>query len=630
MEALANMDYKLIVVGGGHAGLEAAFAGAHMGLETLLISLNIKKMGNMPCNPSIGGSAKGIVVREIDALGGMMGKVADHHYLQMKMLNTGKGLGVQCLRSQQDKLEYPEYFQSLALSTPHLTVIEGEVVNLLHTDKKVTGVILKDGKEFSSEAVILTTGTYMDSFIFQGHNKIQAGPDGENPSIGLSENLRKMGIETYRLKTGTPPRIKKESIDFTKASPQPGTKGNLAFSYETDKFIPLEDQELCYLIYTTPLTHKIIRDNLDNTALYSGLFKGAGPRYCPSIESKVMTFVDKDRHQLFLEPESRYTNSIYLQGFSTSMATDIQEDMVHSLPGFEHAEFLKYAYAIEYDAIKTFEYDSSLEIKKWPGLYIAGQICGTSGYEEAAGLGLLAGINASLKILGKEPLILRRDQSYIGVMIDDLVTKGTEEPYRLLSSRAEFRLLLRHDNADIRLTEIGHKIGLIDEKRYQKFLKKVENIQKITGILESTYLGKRKTVEDYLTSLGFNELKGGVLASEILKRPNVEYNKIKEFIPGLKGLEIDEQTVEEIEVIEKYEGYIVKQKHEAEAMHKLEEMMVPENIDYIHMDGLRLEARQKLDQVRPLTIGQASRVAGVNPADVSMLILNIKKERKHD
>lgn len=624
------MDYKIIVVGGGHAGLEAAFAGAHMGLETLLVSLNIKKMGNMPCNPSIGGSAKGIVVREIDALGGMMGKVADHHYLQMKMLNTGKGPGVQCLRSQQDKLEYPEYFQSLALNTPHLTVIEGEVVDLLHDKHQVTGVILKDGRQYTSDAVILTTGTYMDSYIFQGHNKIQAGPDGENPSIGLSENLRKMGIETYRLKTGTPPRIKKESIDFSKAAIQPGTKGNLAFSYETDKFIPLEEQELCYLIYTTPLTHKIIKDNLDNTALYSGLFKGVGPRYCPSIESKVMTFVDKDRHQLFLEPESRYTNSIYLQGFSTSMATDIQEDMVHSLPGFEHAEFLKYAYAIEYDAIRTYEYDSTLEIKKWPGLYIAGQICGTSGYEEAAGLGLLAGINAGLKILNKEPLILRRDQSYIGVMIDDLVTKGTEEPYRLLSSRAEFRLLLRHDNADLRLTEIGHKIGLISENRYQKFLKKIENIQKVTSILECTYLGKRKAIEEYMISLGFNELKGGVLASEILKRPNVEYNRIKEFIPTLKDLELDEQTVEEIEIIGKYEGYIVKQKHEAEAMHKLEEMIIPENIDYLHMDGLRLEARQKLDQVRPLTIGQASRVSGVNPADVSMLILNVKKERKHD
>ena len=623
------MDYQVIVVGGGHAGLEASFASAHMGLETLLVSLNIKKMGNMPCNPSIGGSAKGIVVREIDALGGMMGKVADHHYLQMKMLNTGKGPGVQCLRSQQDKLEYPEYFQSLALNTEHLTVVEGEVIDLLHDDKKVTGVILKDGREFSSNAVILTTGTYMDSYIFQGHNKIQAGPDGENPSIGLSENLRKMGLETYRLKTGTPPRIKKESIDFSKASPQPGTDGHLAFSYETDHFIPLEDQELCYLIYTTPLTHKIIKDNLDSTALFSGIVTGVGPRYCPSIESKVMTFVDKDRHQLFLEPESRYTNSIYLQGFSTSMSTEIQEDMVRSLPGFEHAEFLKYAYAIEYDAIKTFEYDSTLEIKKWPGLYIAGQICGTSGYEEAAGLGLIAGINASLKILGKDPLILKRDQSYIGVMIDDLVTKGTEEPYRLLSSRAEFRLLLRHDNADLRLTEIGYKIGLIDEKRYQNFVKKVENIKFVTSVLESTYLGKRKEIESYLTSLGFNELKGGVLASEILKRPNVTYNKIKEFIPQLKDLDLDEQTIYEIEVIEKYEGYIEKQKHEAQSMRKLEEMIIPNDIDYLNMNGLRLEARQKLDKIRPLTIGQASRVSGVNPSDVSMLILNVKKIRNN-
>ena len=423
------MDYQIIVVGGGHAGLEAAFSAAHLGMKTLLISLNLKMMGNMPCNPSIGGSAKGIVVREIDALGGMMGIAADHHYLQMKMLNTGKGPGVQCLRAQQDKLEYPSYLQELAKNTANLSLKEGEVIELLHDDKKVTGVVLKGGERITSDAVILSTGTYMDSYIFCGHNKTSAGPDGEKPSIGLSECLRKMGVETYRLKTGTPPRIKKDSIDFSKAKIEPGTPGKLAFSYMTKEFIPFEEQELCHLIYTNKTTHDIIREHLDETALYSGNIVGVGPRYCPSIESKIMTFKDKERHQLFLEPESRYTDSIYLQGFSTSMSEEVQELMVRSLPGFEKAVFLKYAYAIEYDAIRTEEYGLSLEIKKWPGLFIAGQICGTSGYEEAAALGLIAGINASNKLKGKDPLVLRRDQSYIGVMIDDLVTKGTEVPF---------------------------------------------------------------------------------------------------------------------------------------------------------------------------------------------------------
>ena len=620
------MDYSVIVVGGGHAGLEAAFASAHMGEETLLVTLNIKMMGNMPCNPSIGGSAKGIVVREIDALGGMMGKAADHHYLQMKMLNTGKGPGVQCLRAQQDKLEYPKYLQDLALSTPHLTVVEGEVVSLLNDDKHVYGVKLADGREYTAKAVILTTGTYMECAIFRGHVAKEEGPDGQKPSKGLSPYLREMGIETIRLKTGTPPRIKRDSIDFSKAQKEPGTRGNLAFSFETEEFIPLEEQELCYLIYTNETTHQIIKDNLDNTALYSGLVTGTGPRYCPSIESKVMTFVDKSRHQLFLEPESRYTDSIYLQGFSTSMSEEIQEKMVRSLPGFENAVFLKYAYAIEYDAIKTFEYDATLETRKYSGLYIAGQICGTSGYEEAAGLGLIAGINAVLKIRGEEPLILRRDQSYIGVMIDDLVTKGTEEPYRLLSSRAEYRLILRHDNADLRLTEIGHKLGLISEERYQKFLTKKDNINKVTSILETTFLGKKKDLENYLSSLGYNELKGGILASELLKRPNVKYREIAQFIEELHGFSLDDFTVEEIEIIEKYEGYIIKQKREAENHIKLEEMKIPSDFDYMNMDGLRLEARQKLDKFRPLTIGQASRVSGVNPSDVSILILNVRKK----
>ena len=621
------MDYEVIVVGGGHAGLEAAFACAHMGHETLLLTINIKKMGNMPCNPSIGGSAKGIVVREIDALGGMMGKAADHHYLQMKMLNTGKGPGVQCLRAQQDKLEYPDYLQSLALNTEHLTVKEETVVSLLHDDTHVFGVKTDKGNEYTAKAVILTTGTYMESKIFRGNVVLEEGPDGEKPSKGLSPYLRTMGIKTTRFKTGTPPRIKNSSIDYSKGTVQPGTRGKYAFSYETTEFIPVEEQIPCYLIYTTPKTHEIIRNHLKDSAMYSGLITGVGPRYCPSIESKIVNFADKERHQLFLEPESRYTDSIYIQGFSTSMPNEVQEEMVRSLPGFEKAEFLKYAYAIEYDLIVPEEYGPTLEIKKWPGLYIGGQICGTSGYEEAAGLGLMAGINACLKLEGKEPLILRRDQAYIGVMIDDLVTKGTLEPYRLMSSRAEFRLLLRHDNADLRLTEIGHNVGLISEQRYQRFLDKKANIKAVCDILQKVYLGKRKEVEDYLTSLGFNELKGGVQAFEILKRPNVKYREIAEFIPDLKSFSLDDDTVEEIEIIAKYEGYIVKQIKEAEAMVKLEEMKIPEGVDYLNMDGLALEARSKLNDVRPLTIGQASRISGVNPADISILIMNLKKRK---
>ena len=620
------MDYEVIVVGGGHAGLEAAFACAHMGHKTLLCTINFKKMGNMPCNPSIGGSAKGIVVREIDALGGMMGKAADHHYLQMKMLNTGKGPGVQCLRAQQDKLEYPDYLQQLALKTENLTVKEETVVSLLHDDKHVFGVKTELGNEYTAKAVILTTGTYMESKIFRGSEVLDEGPDGEKPSKGLSPYLRSMGIETTRFKTGTPPRIKADSIDFTKGSIQPGTKGRLGFSYETTEFIPVEEQIPCYLIYTTPHTHDIIREHLGESAMYGGLITGVGPRYCPSIESKIVNFADKERHQLFLEPESRYTDSIYVQGFSTSMPRNVQEEMVRSLPGFENAIFLKYAYAIEYDLIVPEEYGPTLELKKWPGLYIGGQICGTSGYEEAAGLGLMAGINASLKIEGKEPLILRRDQSYIGVMIDDLVTKGTLEPYRLMSSRAEFRLLLRHDNADLRLTEIGHNVGLIKEERYSKFLLKKSNIEKVIEILKAHYLGKKKEVEEYLTSLGYSELKGGVQAFELLKRLNVKYTEIAKFIPELEGFSLDEQTIEEIEIIAKYEGYIIKQIKEAEGMAKLDAMKIPNDFDFLNMDGLALEARSKLNKIRPLTIGQASRISGVNPADISILILNIKRK----
>ena len=619
------MDYDVIVVGGGHAGVEASYAAARLGVKTLLITLNIKMIANMPCNPSIGGSAKGIVVREIDALGGLMGIAADNDYLQMKMLNTGKGPGVQCLRAQEDKYTYPHYIQEFLLHTPNLEVIEGQVTGLIYEKDTVSGVFLDDGRRFTSKAVVLATGTYMESKILRGHRAISGGPDGEKPSIGLSKFLASMGLEIFRLKTGTPPRIKKSSIDFSVAKIQDGMEGNYAFSYLTERFTPLKDQLPCYLIYTNQKTHEIIKNNLDKTATYNGLQTGVGPRYCPSIESKVMTFIDKERHQLFLEPEFRDGESIYLQGFSTAMDEETQVEMVHSLKGMEKAEFLKYAYAIEYDAIRTYEFDSTLKIKKYNGLYIAGQICGTSGYEEAGGLGLVAGVNAAHYVLGREKFILKRNESYIGVMIDDLVTKGTDEPYRLLSSRAEYRLLLRHDNADLRLTEKAHKLGLIDENRYQKFVSKNEKIAKALDILEVTHLGTSKATSDYLMSKGLEPLTAGVSAKEFLRRPGVTFDVVSDLVPELKELELDYIGVNQLEVSVKYEGYIKREIKEAESFSKFEEFNIPEDVDYLNMHGLALEARQKLNKVRPLTIGQASRISGVNPSDVSILIMNLKK-----
>mgnify|MGYP002516225662 FL=1 len=619
------LSYDVIVVGGGHAGMEAAMASAHMGAKTLLLSLNIKMMSNMPCNPSIGGSAKGIVVREVDALGGMMGIGADHEYLQMKMLNTGKGPGVQCLRAQADKRTYPAYMQSLALNCENLTVKEGMVTEILHDDHHVFGVKLSDGTSYESKAVILTTGTYMESQILVGHTSRSAGPDGEKPSLGLSPYLASMGIRLFRLKTGTPPRIQTDSIDFSKAEPQYGTPGNLAFSYTTHTFKPLEEQVPCYLIYTTPETHRIIQENLKESAMYGGMVHGIGPRYCPSIEDKIVRFKDKPRHQLFLEPESLQMNSTYLQGFSTSMPEWVQEKMIRSLPGLENCKILKYAYAIEYDAIEPTQFDSSLMIKAWPGLYGAGQIVGTSGYEEAAGLGIMAGINAVLRIREQEPFVLRRDEAYIGVMIDDLVTKGTKEPYRLLSSRAEYRLLLRHDNADLRLTEYGHQLGLISEERYQKFVDKKKAIEQILKILHETYLGTGKELENYLVSIGYEPLKGGILALELLRRPNVSYLGLKPFIHELDDIELDEEGIHQLEIMVKYEGYIEKQKKEALELQKWEAIKLPEDLDYLHMDGLALEARQKLHDIHPRTLSQASRISGVNPADIAILLMMIKR-----
>lgn len=625
---MIKKHYDIIVVGGGHAGCEAALACAKRGDSTLLITLNIKMCANMPCNPSIGGSAKGIVVREIDALGGSMGKVCDGEYLQMKMLNTKKGPGVQCLRAQADKHRYPHAMQEVLLSQPHLDVLEEEVKEILHDEARILGVKVSNGDEYGAKAVVLSTGTYMNSEILRGHHKFSGGPDGEKPSVGLSDNLASMGIKLQRLKTGTPQRIAKESIDHSKTLIQYGNVEDQAFSYETTKFLPLSKQIPCYLIYTTPETHQIINEHLGESAMYGGIVKGVGPRYCPSIEDKIVRFSDKPRHQLFLEPESFDDNSIYLQGFSTSMPENVQDLMVRSLPGLENAVILKYAYAIEYDALETNEYDERLMVKKWPGLFISGQICGTSGYEEAAGLGLMAGINASLFVRGEEPFILKRDESYIGVMIDDLITKGTKEPYRLLSSRAEYRLLLRSDNADMRLTDYGYKYGLISEERYQKFTKKRETINKLTEILTKTFLGETSRVNEYLVSLGYDKLTSGVSAKDILKRNDVTYHDLKKYLDIPEELELDHLGEIELEVALKYEGYIESEKKEAQKIRKLETVSLTFIEDYSSLDGLRLEARQKLNLVKPSTLGQASRISGVNPSDISSLILILKREHK--
>lgn len=620
-----NYDYDVIVVGGGHAGVEACLACANRGFNTLLITLNINMISNMPCNPSIGGSAKGIVVREIDALGGFMGKAADHEYLQMKMLNTKKGPGVQCLRAQADKKRYPHFIQEHLKNTHNLTLLEDQVCEILHDKNKVFGVKTLQNSTIFSKTVILATGTYMNSEILVGHKKYSGGPDGEKPATYISSSLREMDIKLIRLKTGTPQRIKKESIDFSKAEIQLGNVDDEGFSYVDHDFIPIDKQIPCYLIYTTSETHEIIRDNLDKSAMYGGMVHGVGPRYCPSIEDKIVRFSDKPRHQLFLEPESYDTNSIYLQGFSTSMPEDIQEKMVHSLPGLENAEILKYAYAIEYDALDPTQFNTSLMVKKWPGLFICGQICGTSGYEEAAGLGLMAGINAGNFILNKEPFILRRDEAYIGVMIDDLITKGTKEPYRLLSSRAEYRLLLRHDNADLRLTEYGYELGLIEEDRYQEFAKKRENITKIIEFLSKLNVGKTSKVNTYLENIGFDRLENGVRAIDILKRNGVEYSDLKHYLDIPNELKIDSYGEKQLSIQVKYDGYIQGERKEAEKLKKLEAIKLPSNFDYSKLNGLALEARQKFNAIQPENIGQASRISGVNPSDINALILHIKK-----
>lgn len=618
------MEYEIIVVGGGHAGCEASLASARKNHKTLLITGNIKNIADMPCNPSIGGSAKGIVVREIDALGGEMGVNADKGQIQIKMLNSGKGPAVQALRAQGDKVTYPKEMLKTLSSTPNLEIKESLVEDLIVENSKIKGVILENGEKIYAQAVILTTGTYLKADILVGDTRTRQGPHGERPSMHLSDNLEKLGFKIIRLKTGTPQRIDKNTIDFTKTREEKGDNKLLSFSFDRKPQYKIEDQISCHLIYTTPETHKIIRDNLHKASMYGGLddIKGVGPRYCPSIEDKVVRFADKEKHQLFLEPESLYYDDIYLQGFSTSMPHDVQELMVHSLPGLENAKILKYAYAIEYDAIYPTQLKQSLETKLIDGLYTAGQINGTSGYEEAACQGLIAGINASLKLEGKEPLILKRNEAYIGVLIDDLVTKGVRDPYRLLTSRAEYRLLLRNDNADLRLREIGHNVGLIDEDRYQKFLNKKEKIKELKELLQNNKLNPNAEVNEFLTSINSAILKDGITFYNLLRRPEIDMNIVKKYL----DIDYSEEVIEEVEIEIKYEGYIVKALKEAEKLNNLENKKIPDDINYDAIHNIASEAKQKLKEVRPTTIAQALRISGVNPADISILMVYLKKE----
>lgn len=614
--------YEIIVVGGGHAGCEAAYAASKKGHKTLLVTTNIKNIADMPCNPSIGGTAKGIVVREIDALGGIMGKVADRSHFQIKMLNSKKGLAVRSLRAQADKSVYPKVMLKYLKSNKKLDIKEGTVTELMVDNGNITGVIINGETKIFASAVILTTGTYLRSQVLVGAEKTISGPHGEKTSPFLSENLKSLGFELLRLKTGTPQRIVESSIDFSKMQEELGDPEYYTFSHDNPPFYKINEQKKCYLLYTNEKTHNIIKQNLKKSSMYGGFVEGIGPRYCPSIEDKIVRFSDKERHQLFLEPESAYYDEWYLQGFSTSMPHEIQEEMVHSLKGLEKALIKKYAYAIEYDAINPLQIKASLETKKINNLYTAGQINGTSGYEEAAAQGLIAGINASLKLEAKDALILKRSDAYIGVLIDDLITKGTKEPYRLLTSRAEFRLILRHDNADLRLRDKGYEVGLIDKKTYQKFLNKKSLINDTIDLLENSQLKLTKDNLLIFKTAGITVPKGSIKLSELLKRPEIDIYFIKNFIniTDLKDI------LEEVEINIKYAGYIEKAYKEVDKMLKLEGKQIPEHIDYNQIKNLASEARQKLNLIRPTSIGQASRISGVNPTDIAILVVYLKKE----
>ncbi len=613
--------YDIAVVGGGHAGIEAAFAAARLGMKTCLFSISLDSVANLPCNPSIGGTAKGHLVREIDALGGEMGKAADATFIQSRILNRGKGPAVHSLRAQIDRRDYQTEMKHRLELQENLDVRQAEIVDItLNEDGSVRSVIARSGAEYLCRAAIICTGTYLKSRIIIGEFSMESGPDGVFPANGLSANLQRIGVELVRFKTGTPPRINRRSIDFSVLEVQEGDEEITPFSFETDE--KLENQVNCHITYTNENTHKIIMDNLHRSPLYGGDIKGIGPRYCPSIEDKIVRFADKERHQLFVEPMGINTEEMYLQGFSSSMPEDVQIEMIHSLPGFENAQVMRNAYAIEYDCANPLQLKPSLEFKEIDGLYGAGQFNGTSGYEEAAAQGLIAGINASRKLQGKDAVVIDRSEAYIGTLIDDLVTKGTNEPYRMMTSRSEYRLLLRQDNADLRLTPLGYEIGLISEERYQRFLTKKQQIEEEIERLYSVTLSPTEEIQSYLESIGSTPLKSGIKMAELLKRPQVSYSDLAVF--DVNRPQLSSQVCEQAEISIKYEGYIKRQMLQAEQFKKLEGKLLPEDIDYSGIEGLRLEARQKLDKIRPKSLGQASRISGVSPADITVLMIYLK------
>ena len=613
-------QYDVIVIGAGHAGVEAAYAAAKRGAKTLILTLNLDMIAFMPCNPSIGGPAKGIVVREVDALGGLMGKVIDKTYIQMRMLNTAKGPAVRALRAQADKPLYIMEMKKILEKEPNLTLRQGMVEELVVEDGEVKGVITETKALYRAKTVIITTGTFMRGRVITGDISYESGPNNQRASVKLSENLEKLGFDLVRFKTGTPPRVNHRTIDYSKTEIQPGDDNPQHFSYETVE--ELTDQIPCWLTHTNQNTHQIINDNLELSPMYSGMIKGTGPRYCPSIEDKIVRFNDKPRHQIFLEPEGRNTDEVYVQGLSTSLPEYIQKEMLQTIPGLENAEIMRAGYAIEYDAVVPTQLWPTLEVKNISGLFTAGQINGTSGYEEAAGQGLMAGINAAAKALNKETLILDRSQAYIGVLIDDLVTKGTREPYRLLTSRAEHRLLLRHDNADLRLTQIGYEMELISEERYQGFLQKKEQIAAEKQRLSEIRLKPTDELQQLMDEHGASRLKDGILAYDLLKRPEIGYEVIDKVCPSES--EIPYEVKEQVEIQIKYEGYIKKALQQVERLKKMENKAIPEDIDYSAINGLATEARQRLEKIRPLTVAQASRVSGVHPADVSILLVYLE------
>lgn len=614
-----NETYDVVVIGAGHAGCEAALACARLSMETLMFTVSMDSIAMMPCNPNVGGTSKGHLVRELDALGGEMGKNIDRTYIQSKMLNISKGPAVHSLRAQADKQEYSRSMRRVVENQEHLTLKQAEVAKLLTENGAITGVQTYSGAVYLCRAVILCTGTYLKARCIYGETSTYTGPNGLPAANHLTDSLRELGIELYRFKTGTPARIDRRSIDFSKLEEQFGDERVRPFSFETDPESLTKPQVSCWLTYTNEETHDIIRRNIDRSPLYSGNIKGTGPRYCPSIEDKVMKFPDKERHQVFIEPEGNYTNEMYISGMSSSLPEDVQYAMYRSVPGLEHANIVRNAYAIEYDCINPMQLKPSLECKKISGLFSAGQMNGSSGYEEAAVQGLMAGINAARKLSGKEPLVLDRSQAYIGVLIDDLVTKETHEPYRMMTSRAEYRLLLRQDNADLRLTKIGHDVGLISDERYEKLIEKESRIQKEVERLKQTMMGGNSRVQAFLEAHGSTPLKTAMSLADLLSRPELNYELLEEIDQDREPL--PSEVTEQVEIELKYSGYIERQLRQVEQFKKMEKRRIPENLDYDQVPSIRIEARQKLKQIRPENVGQASRISGVSPADISVLLV---------